>query len=358
MTENKKSFPMTVNPVSDLDICRHVCNLMRKRHVTFEDCAEHIGADADEFVDWLNGLGTIPPSYLVPLAEFLGVSVAALLIPDTKSEEDCFPLDRRPMLRLRQYAYLAQEVSLDDSLMAVCRDAWKVEFENVAVPFVRDAKSANDVALKSDGNVDDALNDAVMQGVLTSRARSVAELADDEYDGLLDAVESTASNIYRDKPGLGMNLTHEYDDVMVKVPAGWALRFLKRQAYLSYINAHRDAFTAPSEDGDWMTTLIASGWHPTANDFDCGCATGEPTIVYEGDDAPAFPDDVQVPYEDEDVSSVDTDGDIVSDFDVPTNDTDETDEVAVHDFDGDTPPLEGIDWDVPCGSEAKPTVQE
>ena len=60
MTENKKSFPMTVNPVSDLDICRHVCNLMRKRHVTFEDCAEHIGADADEFVDWLNGLGTIP----------------------------------------------------------------------------------------------------------------------------------------------------------------------------------------------------------------------------------------------------------------------------------------------------------
>lgn len=358
MTENKKSFPMTVNPVSDLDICRHVCNLMRKRHVTFEDCAEHIGADADEFVDWLNGLGTIPPSYLVPLAEFLGVSVAALLIPDTKSEEDCFPLDRRPMLRLRQYAYLAQEVSLDDSLMEVCRDAWKVEFENVAVPFVRDAKSANDIALKSDGNVDDALNDAVMQGVLTSRARSVAELADDEYDGLLDAVESTASNIYRDKPGLGMNLTHEYDDVMVKVPAGWALRFLKRQAYLSYINAHRDAFTAPSEDGDWMTTLIASGWHPTASDFDCGCATGEPTIVYEGDDAPAFPDDVQVPYEDDDTPIDDTYEVTVSDFDVPTNDTDETDEAAVHDFDGDTPPLEGIDWDVPCGSEAKPTAQE
>lgn len=356
MTEDKKSFPMTVNPVSDLDICRHACNLMRKRHVTFEDCAEHIGADADEFFDWLNGIGTIPPSYLVPLAEFLGVSVAALLIPDTKSEEDCFPLDRRPMLRLRQYAYLAQEVSLDDSLMAVCRDAWKVEFENVAVPFVRDAKLANEIALKSDGDVDDALNDAVMQGVLTSRARSVAELADDEYDGLLDAVENTASNIYRGKPGLGMNLTHEYDDVMVKVPAGWALRFLERQAYLSYINAHRDAFTAPSEDGDWMTTLIASGWHPTANDFDCGCATEEPAIEYDEADAPVFPDDVQVPYEDEDVSSVDTDGDIMSDFDVPVNDTDEAD-TAVHDFDGDTP-LEGINWDAPCGSEAKPTAQE
>lgn len=342
MTEDKKSFPMTVNPVSDLDICRHACNLMRKRHVTFEDCAEHIGVDADEFFDWLNGIGTIPPSYLVPLAEFLGVSVAALLIPDTKSEEDCFPLDRRPMLRLRQYAYLAQEVSLDDSLMAVCRDAWKVEFENVVVPFVRDAKLANEIALKSDGNVDDALNDAVTQGVLTIRARSVAELADDEYDGLLDAVENTASNIYLGKPGLGMNLTHEYDDVMVKVPAGWALRFLKRQAYLSYINAHRDAFTAPSEDGDWMTTLIASGWHPTANDFDCGCATKESVIEYEEADAPAFPDDVQVPYDDDDM---------------PIDDTDEVDEAAVHDFDGDTP-LEGIDWDAPCGSEAKPTVQE
>lgn len=358
MTEDKKSFPMTVNPVSDLDICRHVCNLMRKRHVTFEDCAEHIGADVDEFVDWLNGLGTIPPSYLVPLAEFLGVSVAALLIPDTKSEEDCFPLDRRPMLRLRQYAYLAQEVSLDDSLMAVCRDAWKVEFENVVVPFVRDAKLANEIAMKNDGNFDDALNDAVTQGVLTNRARSIAGLADDEYDGLLDAVENTASNIYRDKPGLGMNLTHEYDDVMAKVPAGWALRFLKRQAYLSYINAHRDAFTAPSEDGDWMTTLIASGWHPTANDFDCGCVAKEPVIVYEDDDAPAFPDDVQVPYEDEDVSSVDTNGDIMSDFDVPMDDTDETDEVAVHDFDGDTPQLEGIDWDAPYGSDETPTAQE
>lgn len=357
MTEDKKSFPMTVNPVSDLDICRHVCNLMRKRHVTFEDCAEHIGADADEFFDWLNGIGTIPPSYLVPLAEFLGVSVAALLIPDTKSEEDCFPLDRRPMLRLRQYAYLAQEVSLDDSLMAVCRDAWKVEFENVVVPFVRDAKLANEIALKSDGNVDDALNDAVMQGVLTNRARSVAELADDEYDGLLDAVENTASNIYRDKPGLGMNLTHEYDDVMVKVPAGWALRFLKRQAYLSYINAHRDAFTAPSEDGDWMTTLIASGWHPTANDFDCGCATEEPVIEYEEADAPAFPDDVQASYEDDDTPADDTYDVAVSDFDVPMDDTDEADETAVHDFDGDTP-LEGIDWDAPCGSEAKPTAQE
>ena len=341
MTEDKKIFPMTVNPVSDLDICRHVCNLMRKRHVTFEDCAEHIGADVDEFVDWMDGLGTIPPSYLVPLAEFLGVSVAALLIPDTKSEEDCFPLDRRPMLRLRQYAYLAQEVSLDDSLMAVCRDAWKVEFENVAVPFVRDAKLANEIALKSDGNVDDALNDAVVQGVLTNRARSVAELADDEYDGLLDAVENTASNIYRDKPGLGMNLTHEYDDVMVKVPAGWALRFLKRQAYLSYINAHRDAFTAPSEDGDWMTTLIASGWHPVANDFDCGCAIDEPVIEYEEADAPAFPDDVQVPYDDDDT---------------PIDDTYETDEVAVHDFD--TPQLEGIDWDAPYGSETNPTAQE
>lgn len=343
MTEDKKSFPMTVNPVSDLDICRHVCNLMRKRHVTFEDCAEHIGADVDEFVDWMDGLGTIPPSYLVPLAEFLGVSVAALLIPDTKSEEDCFPLDRRPMLRLRQYAYLAQEVSLDDSLMAVCRDAWKVEFENVAVPFVRDAKLANEIAMKSDGNVDDALNDAVTQGVLTNRARSVAELADDEYDGLLDAVENTASNIYRDKPGLGMNLTHEYDDVMVKVPAGWALRFLKRQAYLSYINAHRDAFTAPSEDGDWMTTLIASGWHPTANDFDCGCATEEPVIVYEEVDAPAFPNDGQVSYDDDDT---------------PIDDTDEVVDTVVHDFDGDTPQLEGIDWDAPHGSDEKPTAQE
>ena len=82
MTEDKKSFPMTVNPVSDLDICRHVRNLMRKRHVMPEDCAEHIGADVDEFIGWLEGIGTIPPSYLVPLAEFLGVSVAALLIPD------------------------------------------------------------------------------------------------------------------------------------------------------------------------------------------------------------------------------------------------------------------------------------
>lgn len=343
MTEDKKSFPMTVNPVSDLDICRHVCNLMRKRHVTFEDCAEYIGADADEFADWLNGLGTIPPSYLVPLAEFLGVSVAALLIPDTKSEEDCFPLDRRPMLRLRQYAYLAQEVSLDDSLMAVCRDAWKVEFENVAIPFVRDAKLANEIAMKSDGNVEDALVDAVTKGVLSHRACSTAALADDEYDGLVNAVENTSLNVYCDKPGLGMNLTHEYADVMSNVPAGWALRFLKRQAHLSYINAHRNAFAAPCEDGDWMTMLIASGWHPTANDFDCCCATEEPTIVYEDDDAPAFPDDVQVPYEDDDT---------------PIDDTDETDEVAVHDFDGDTPPLEGIDWDAPCGSDEKPAAQE
>ena len=233
----------------------------------------------------------------------LYLSVAALLIPDTKSEEDCFPLDRRPMLRLRQYAYLAQEVSLDDNLMAVCRDAWRVKFENVVVPFVRDAKLANEIAMKSNGNVDDALNDAVMQGVLTNRARSVAELADDEYDGLLDAVENTASNIYCDKPGLGMNLTHEYDDVMSKVPAGWALRFLKRQAYLSYINAHRDAFTAPSEDGDWMTTLIASGWHPAAVDFECGCTT----------DAPASEDSASV--SDEDVPLDDTDGDVVCDFD-------------------------------------------
>lgn len=346
MTEDKKSFPMTVNPVSDLDICRHVCNLMRKRHVTFEDCAEHIGADADEFVDWLNGLGTIPPSYLVPLAEFLGVSVAALLIPDTKSEEDCFPLDRRPMLRLRQYAYLAQEVSLDDSLMAVCRDAWKVKFENVVVPFVHDAKSANDIAQKGfDGNFDDMLADAVAQGVLSRRARSIAELADDEYDGLLDAVEDTASNIYRNEPGLGMNLTREYDDVMSKVPAGWALRFLERQAHLSYINAHRNAFVAPCEDGDWMTTLIASGWHPVANDFDGGCATEEP--VFEGD--------MPVPYDDEDVPLDDTYEPTVCDFDeaVPVDDVDEA---ATRDFD--TPPLEGIDWDAPCGSGEKPTAQE
>ena len=181
-------------------------------------------------------------------------------------------------------------------------------------------------------------------------------MADDEYDGLLDAVENTASNIYRDKPGLGMNLTHEYDDVMVKVPAGWALRFLKRQAYLSYINAHRDAFTAPSEDGDWMTTLIASGWHPVANDFDCGCAIEAPVIEYEEADAPAFPDDVQASYEDDDTPADDTYDVAVSDFDVPMDDTDEAD-TAVHDFDGDTP-LEGIDWDAPCGSEAKPTAQE
>jgi hypothetical protein len=341
MTEDKKSFPMTVNPVSDLDICRHVCNLMRKRHVTFEDCAEHIGADVDEFVDWLNGLGTIPPSYLVPLAEFLGVSVAALLIPDTKSEEDCFPLDRRPMLRLRQYAYLAQEVSLDDSLMAVCRDAWKVEFENVAIPFTRDVHAADSVVQANYGDhVEDALVDAVAKGVLSHRACSTAALADDEYDGLVNAVENTSLNVYCDKPCLGMNLTHEYEDVMSKVPAGWALRFLKRQAHLSYINAHRNAFAAPSEDGDWMTTLIASGWHPTANDFDCGCTT----------DAPASEDSASVSCEDVEVA--------VSDFDEDVSVDDVADEAAVHDFDGDTPPLEGIDWDAACGSEAKPTARE
>lgn len=304
MTEDKKSFPMTVNPVSDLDICRHVCKLMRKRHVTFEDCAEHIGADVDEFVDWLNGLGTIPPSYLVPLAEFLGVSVAALLIPDTKSEEDCFPLDRRPMLRLRQYAYLAQEVSLDDNLMAVCRDAWKVEFENVAVPFTRDATLANKtVGEDCRDSVEDMLATIDEQGVLSRRARSIVALADDEYNGLLAAVEDTSSNIYHDEPRLGMNLTHEYDDVMSKVPAGWALRFLKRQAYLSYINARRDAFVAPCENGDWMTTLIASGWHPAAVDFECGCTT----------DASAYEDSASV--SDGDIPLDDTDGDAVCDFD-------------------------------------------
>ena len=359
MTEDKKSFPMTVNPVSDLDICRHVCNLMRKRHVTFEDCAEHIGADVDEFVDWLNGIGTIPPSYLVPLAEFLGVSVAALLIPDTKSEEDCFPLDRRPMLRLRQYAYLAQEVSLDDSLMAVCLYAWKVEFENVGISFIRDVHAADSVVQANYGDhVEDALVDAVAKGVLSYRACSTAALADDEYDGLVTALENTSLNVYCGEPCLGMDLTHEYADVMSNVPDGWALRFLKRQAHLSYINAHRNAFAAPCKDGDWMTTLIASGWHPTANDFDCGCATEEPTIVYEEADAPAFPDDVQVPYDDDDTPIDDAYEVTVSDFDVPMDDVDVTGEAAVHDFDGDTPQLEGIDWDAACGSEAKPTAQE
>ena len=145
--------------------------------------------------------------------------------------------------------------------------------------------------------------DAVTKGVLSHRACSTAALADDEYDGLVNAVENTSLNVYCDKPGLGMNLTHEYADVMSNVPAGWALRFLKRQAHLSYINARRNAFAAPCEDGDWMTTRIASGWHPAAVDFECGCIT----------DAPASEDSASV--SDEDVPLDDTDGDVVCDFD-------------------------------------------
>lgn len=251
----KTKFQMAVNPVPDADIYGNIRNLFRKRHRSVEELAEYIGVEPNEARGWLEGECEMPPSYLVPVGEFLGVSVTALLLPDTRFDEDGFVMDRRPMLRMRQYLRLAQEMLFDKRFQRVCADMGHVKQENPALGLMKDAKRSNAYA-----------RGEVEMSELSARELSIAKMDDEAYDALLALVDGQSRNTFCDCPSVEMDLIDLYQHVVRSAADAQSLRALCVQEQMSHIEENRAMCLAPEED--WTVPLIASGWHPSELDFD------------------------------------------------------------------------------------------
>lgn len=244
---------MPVTPVPHDDILENVAALMDERGLDVDDVAEAIGLGVDDFAAWLTGDRDISPSYLVPLAELLDVSVVALLEPDSRVAgddvpDDGFVLGTRPFVRLRQYARMVEETISDPKLLELCRDHRMVSFDNPASAFTRAVNEYNEVVAGAIG-VDD----------MSAGARGIVDLSDDEYEALVGTVENISSEMYDDDLRLTADLVAMYGRVLCSAPVEFALSLIDAQAMLVCVHDNIDAFAAPA-DGDWRRMLEANGW--------------------------------------------------------------------------------------------------
>ena len=285
---DKKKVRMAVDVVSDAEVYVNIRNLLRKRHSSADELAEYLSVSPEDVRGWLGGETEIPPSYLVPTAEFLDVSVTALLMPDTRHfDDEGFPLDARPMWRVREFLRMSQEVLADDRFRRLCAAYGDVVQENMAIRLTRDAKAANAAASKGEEPV-------------TGGAASLMDMDDDAYNALMDHVDAVCAEVFEDKPELKFDFIALYEKLMgVCGSTGFAAGVLRKQAQMSHVNENGALYLAP--ESDWTIPLIASGYAPS--DFD------DTDDVLVDDEAPVredFPIEDDFDAVDEGIASVPT----------------------------------------------------
>lgn len=233
----------------------HIRALMRSFGLTNKECADRLGISQEQFEAWLVHPDSIPITYLVPLAECLGVSVAYLLLPTTDDDYECFPCDANPALRMRQYARIQKDLYFDKDLLEWCRITPPIRFDNeVFDEVMTDLKTIKDGSLN-----------------LSYRAQSLFDMSHEHYEALSNLVENLNKHVFGNRQALLIDFDNEDRyDFQFNFPSHRDLcgseKFLRLQERLSFINSEKEGFSAPSENESWHKLL--SYWGLKYDDLD------------------------------------------------------------------------------------------
>ena len=92
-----------------MDICQNLNNILKERKITQKELCQQIGITESKLSYWLTKGKSIPSEYIIPICNYLNISLSVLLTGQEKDSKNHITLSKEEIEFIKEYRYLSNK---------------------------------------------------------------------------------------------------------------------------------------------------------------------------------------------------------------------------------------------------------
>ena len=92
-----------------MDICQNLNNILKERKITQKELCQQISIAESKLSYWLTKSKSIPSEYIIPICNYLNISLSALLTGQEKDSKNQITLSKEEIEFIKEYRYLSEK---------------------------------------------------------------------------------------------------------------------------------------------------------------------------------------------------------------------------------------------------------
>ena len=92
-----------------MDICQNLNNILKERKITQKELCQHISIAESKLSYWLTKSKSIPSEYIIPICNYLNISLSVLLTGQEKDSKNQITLSKEEIEFIKEYRYLSNK---------------------------------------------------------------------------------------------------------------------------------------------------------------------------------------------------------------------------------------------------------
>ena len=92
-----------------MDICQNLNNILKERKITQKELCQQISIAESKLSYWLTKSKSIPSEYIIPICNYLNISLSVLLTGQEKDSKNQITLSKEEIEFIKEYRYLSEK---------------------------------------------------------------------------------------------------------------------------------------------------------------------------------------------------------------------------------------------------------
>ena len=92
-----------------MDICQNLNNILKERKITQKELCQQISIAESKLSYWLTKSKSIPSEYIIPICNYLNISLSVLLTGQEKDSKNQITLSKEEIEFIKKYRYLSNK---------------------------------------------------------------------------------------------------------------------------------------------------------------------------------------------------------------------------------------------------------
>ena len=92
-----------------MDICQNLNNILKERKITQKELCQQISIAESKLSYWLTKSKSIPSEYIIPICNYLNISLSVLLTGQEKDSKNQIILSKEEIEFIKKYRYLSDK---------------------------------------------------------------------------------------------------------------------------------------------------------------------------------------------------------------------------------------------------------
>ena len=92
-----------------MDICQNLNNILKERKITQKELCQQISIAESKLSYWLTKSKSIPSEYIIPICNYLNISLSVLLTGQEKDSKNQITLSKEEIEFIKEYRYLSDK---------------------------------------------------------------------------------------------------------------------------------------------------------------------------------------------------------------------------------------------------------